>query len=296
MSCPFLASCGAPDVDKDEDRYDPEGDQDVQRYSDHIEFPIYSAGQCECPAEWECEEPPLEPAYWFPKVVRMHEHTRDDSRFRQLNSELPKAVMKYENTQNGPPPTKAVRKHGFPFPRIGIDLGGVLNQHNNDIVGDTSDWHLKKSSVAPGAMAAVKKLVTHFGPENVFIVSKLSQKMERLSETWLHQTMDICSRTGLLKENILFCRDCTGKKGKGPVAESLHLSHFVDDKDENLWSVFKDPAGNSRHAIKQHNGKLFHFARSGLGVSPPREDKWRQRPPCVVPVANWQQLRKGLGI
>jgi hypothetical protein len=175
-------------------------------------------------------------------------------------------------------------------PRIGIDLGGVLNQHNNDIVGDTRDWHQKSSSEAPGALAAVRELVRRFGAKNVFIVSKVSRKMEILSETWLHKTMDICGQTGLLKSNIHFCRDCVGSKGKGPVAAALQLSHFVDDKDENLWSVFEDPAGNSREAIERHNGQLFHFARSGLAELPPPEHKWRRRPACVVPVANWQQL------
>jgi len=177
-------------------------------------------------------------------------------------------------------------------PRIGVDLGGVLNKHNNDVMGDTSKWHMLQSSEVPGAMDSMAELVRAFGPQNVFIVSKVGRMMEALSQTWLHQTMNICGRTGLLRENIHFCRECTGPQGKGVVAATLGLSHFVDDKDENLWSVYNDPAGNSRCVIDQLGGLLFHFARSGVKSRPPMPCKWplEQRPACVIPVANWAAL------
>merc|ERR1712196_53039 len=54
---------------------------------------------------------------------------------------------------------------------------------------------------------------------------------------------NICGRTGLLRKNIHFCRETSGPQDKGVVAATLGLSHFVDDKDENLWSVYSDPAG-----------------------------------------------------
>merc|ERR1712137_1362168 len=99
---------------------------------------------------------------------------------------------------------------------------------------------------------------------------------EILSKIWLHETMDICGQTGLIKSNIHFCRDCVGQKGKGPVAADLQLSHFVDDKDENLRSIFEDPAGNSRQAIERHNGKLFHFAQARSWIH--RPSPWRALP------------------
>merc|ERR1712048_303528 len=130
------------------------------------------------------------------------------------------------------------------------------------------------------------------GGDNVFIISKLGDSMKALSETWLHETMDICSRTDIPRANICFCPDIRGRHGKGPLAATNGITHFVDDKDEALLAVYEDPAGNAKAAIEEYGGQLFHFARSGLGDTPPSPHVWSQaaRPPCVVPVANWQQL------
>jgi len=182
--------------------------------------------------------------------------------------------------------------------RFGTDLGGVLNKHNNDIAGDVSRWHLQVESEAPGAIGALTEIASRIGPKNVYIVSKVGGAMQNLSEIWLHETMDICGRTGIPKANIHFCRDIEGPNGKGPIASDLRLTHFVDDKDEALRAVYEDRAGNARATIDQHNGQLFHFGRSGVGQTPPSPDKWRAnvRPSCVVPVANWQQLLMKLNL
>jgi len=182
-------------------------------------------------------------------------------------------------------------------PRFGIDVGGVLNKHFNDSESVVR-WETSVESAAPYAMKAVERLVHSFGADNVFIVSKCGEAMQQKTRTWLFRTMNICSTTGFLKDNANFCRDGTGPHGKGPIAGNLELSHFVDDKDENLWSVYEDPAGNSQPAIKRHNGMLFHFSRGGADDRPPRPVCWQSqdRPPNVVPVANWLDLLRHLGL
>jgi hypothetical protein len=127
----------------------------------------------------------------------------------------------------------------------------------------------------PGAILGLQEIVARFGKENVFIVSRCGKTMEKRSETWLFDTIDICRRTGFLRSNIRFCRDVSGPRGKGPIAAELGLSHFVDDKEEAIESIWDDAAGNSRKAVKRHAGQLFHFARSGAGsVAPTWKRKW----------------------
>ena len=192
-------------------------------------------------------------------------------------------------------PEFAYGKKPHKVPRFGIDLGGVLCKHNNDVAEDTSKWFEDPESEAPEAMASVAEIVKLFGPENVFIVSKLKlgSKMETQSRTWLFQTMDICTRTGLLEKNIYFVNDYTGLEGKGVMAAKLGLSHFVDDKDINLKTIYEDTVGNSQSSIARHRGLLFHFRRSGLlEGKPPRPSSWAKedRPANVVAVTHWPEL------
>jgi hypothetical protein len=181
-------------------------------------------------------------------------------------------------------------------PRIGIDVGGVLNRFLNDVNSD-QEWEKMRESEAPGAMQALAKCVKYFGPENTFILSKCSGVMRSKTETWLFKTMNICgSNIGVKKKNVHFCADRYGPNGKGGVAASLELSHFVDDRDDCLWSVFEE--GNSKAAVERHSGKFFHMARGAAGRYPPWPKEWSadERPACVTPVCNWSEVLQHLGI
>ena len=57
--------------------------------------------------------------------------------------------------------------------RFGVDMGGVLNKHNNDLLGDSTCWHLMTESEAPGAMEILSEIVCFIGADNVFIISRL---------------------------------------------------------------------------------------------------------------------------
>jgi len=183
-------------------------------------------------------------------------------------------------------------------PRIAIDVGGVLNKYLNDGHSD-QEWEKMTDSEAPGAMQALAKCVHYFGPENTFILSKCSGVMRSKTETWLFKTMNICgSNIGVKKKNVHFCTDRYGPYGKGGVAASLELelSHFVDDRDDCLWSVFEE--GNSKAAVERHSGKFFHMARGAAGRHPPIPKEWsaHERPACVTPVRNWSEVLQHLGI
>merc|ERR1712124_206148 len=108
--------------------------------------------------------------------------------------------------------------------------------------------------------------------------------MQSQTETWLFKTMGICKpKIGVLRKNVFFCSGRWGKYGKGETAKRLNLSHFVDDRDDCLWSVYEE--GNSKPAVDRHNGKFFYMARSADSRKLPEPKPWHlnERPDCVVP-------------
>ena len=158
--------------------------------------------------------------------------------------------------------------------------------------------------------------MTRFGAENVHIVSFIgSFAMRRKTEKWLSEVLRI-AEIGLGWDNVHFTWDRTGENGKGPVAEWLKLTHFVDDKDSCLWSVYEDPAGNAGASIRRFEGTLYQFSHNGVPKKPCRSYTWNGRckygirckykhpgwltakrwpegdtpPSCVVPVDNWEEL------
>ena len=200
-------------------------------------------------------------------------------------------VSRWEETRSlGTPSTPA---------RIGIDVGGVLNNYCNVRHNDRSSdhaWEKSRNTAAPAAFQALAKIVKRFGRENTFILSKCTGEMRDKTEVWLFETMNICGgEIGFKKENVHFCRSRQGRNGKGGIATSLQLSHFVDDNDECLWSVYQE--GNSKAAVERHSGKFFHMARGAAGRHPPLPKYWlAERPSCVTPVCNWQEVLQHLGI
>eukprot|EP00928_Gymnodinium_smaydae_P011983 TRINITY_DN14384_c1_g1_i2.p1 TRINITY_DN14384_c1_g1~~TRINITY_DN14384_c1_g1_i2.p1 ORF type:complete len:725 (+),score=131.97 TRINITY_DN14384_c1_g1_i2:45-2177(+) len=183
-----------------------------------------------------------------------------------------------------------------PPPRIGIDIGGVLTREGDPSVSCQDEW--QRGWEAPGAFQALRRIVKLFGPENVFLVSKVSPGglMQRKVEKWLHQTCNIGSLCGVLQKNIFFVKKVFGAEGKGPVASALGLSHFVDDKVEALTSVYDDEAGNSAKAVRKHSGVLLHFAKGGVGSEKPhysRNNTYNIRQ-FYRGVANWAEVLEEL--
>ena len=173
--------------------------------------------------------------------------------------------------------------------RIGIDVGGVLKRYLGD--EPHSHWEHRRDIAVPGAMEALKKCVQHFGTDNVFTLSKCRGKMREKTEIWLIETMKVCDPPiGMKQENIHYSLERTGPRGKGEVAERLRLSHFVDGHDDCLWSVYEE--GGSQEQVDRHWGKFFHMSRGGAGRGTPWPKHWpdHQRPWCVTPVSNWDDV------
>ena len=66
--------------------------------------------------------------------------------------------------------------------------------------------------------------------------------------------------------------------------------------DECLRSVYEE--GRSQEQVEQHRGQFFHMARGGEGWQSPWPKDWprEQRPACVIPVCNWNDVLWHLGL
>lgn len=124
--------------------------------------------------------------------------------------------------------------------RLGIDVGGVIavpNKHNENDGDCIVTSHSKEDTVLTNAViteecfVAVKTLVSHFGADNVFIVSKAGDRMEANTRTWLLEK-GFYSRTGLREDHVLFCKSRSQKR---PIVDAIGITHFIDDR----WSVMK---------------------------------------------------------
>lgn len=77
----------------------------------------------------------------------------------------------------------------------------------------------------PFAFAMIQHLVSKFGPQNVFIVSKAGPIMEQEIRQWLERT-DIYERTGFQQSQVIFVREYSDK---AQVVQELKISIFFDD-------------------------------------------------------------------
>jgi hypothetical protein len=179
-------------------------------------------------------------------------------------------------------------------PRIGIDIGGVLTEY---------DFKEKRLVERPESADSVRRIVEHFGKNNVFIVSKvrLGRDMHERALAWLNGPEGFLKRVGLpsVEQSVRFVEEIDGPYGKGVAAAHLGLSFFVDDTGECLESVFAEAEGNSRDFIKRFNGILFHFAKND-------RHRWKKSKSLKGMSANfwthyraisdWSQVLEGLGI
>ena len=84
--------------------------------------------------------------------------------------------------------------------------------------------------------------------------------MKKQIEDWLHLEVCICEKTGLLKDNIIFSDHKTECLGKGSIAATHGITHFVDDSLPVLQSFLN----HTKAMMGIDPIALFYFPRSGL--------------------------------
>jgi len=165
--------------------------------------------------------------------------------------------------------------------RIGIDIGGVLLEEGQEV---------------PGSCGALRAILKFFGASNVFLVSKVKEngRMHMKTRKWLDGPRGFLERSGLRTENVRFVSEIAGPKGKGVAANSLGLSHFIDDRWAVLQAVFSDEAGSIGDLVERHNGMLLHFATGSKPMRP--KDMPSELEPYYRGVSGWPEALASLGV
>ena len=175
--------------------------------------------------------------------------------------------------------------------KIGVDIGGVLVVHRHDWPRVREPWHRTCDSAVAGALDGVRHLVGLLGASNVHLISYAKGAAKRNIKEWI-DTVGLLDATGVLRNNVHFCRSRRGPEGKGPIAQRLQLTDFIDDCDKNLAAVYKDPDGNTGKNIDALPGVLIHFARSGkLRCRPARPFVFDGvLPACLKEASSWEAV------
>jgi hypothetical protein len=116
--------------------------------------------------------------------------------------------------------------------RFGVDLGGVLWPWVKDVSKEAA-LHL---GCIPAAKTWMTNLVTRIGAKNVFIISMVGERAQQMWQEVLEES-GFLRDTGILQQNVHWVRSRTGPQGKGPRAEFLGLTHFVDDRADVLVGI-----------------------------------------------------------
>mmetsp|Transcript_39089 Transcript_39089/g.98519 ORF Transcript_39089/g.98519 Transcript_39089/m.98519 type:complete len:278 (+) Transcript_39089:62-895(+) len=168
--------------------------------------------------------------------------------------------------------------------RVGIDCGGVImaidpcvrRSHGGHVARNTNvntifSEDFLETPAEDHLFDSVASVVSRFGAENVFIVSKAGSKVSKRSLEWLHHH-DFFKRTGFVEENIHFCRD---RAGKAPICATLKITHFIDDNIEVLDFLTSLPLVEQLlyFRAEPHASTLAEFVALG---------------PKAVPVQDWR--------
>jgi hypothetical protein len=123
--------------------------------------------------------------------------------------------------------------------RLGVDIGNVIMGGDNDALfgrqrglwTDDDEKRMLAIPELPGATEAVRQLILSvFGIENVWLVSKARKNTEAKTWRWLEHH-DFCARTSILPSHIWFCRD---RGDKALICDSLNIGYFVDNRPDVL--------------------------------------------------------------
>ena len=115
--------------------------------------------------------------------------------------------------------------------RIGIDIGKVIIGGPSELP-DTSFFgdNFLDTPPIPDSFESIRLLAEEF---DVWIISKCGQKVQDRSLLWLAEYR-FFEKTGVNPEQVLFCRKRTDK---APLAQSLGLRVFIDDRADIIASM-----------------------------------------------------------
>jgi uncharacterized HAD superfamily protein len=162
--------------------------------------------------------------------------------------------------------------------RIGIDIGGVIIAQDTDEPDLFFSEDFLRAKPFPDCFETIRRLIEKFGSENVFIISKCGEKVQRKSRQWLTHN-HFFSITGFVPEHIHFCLERHEKAG---IAENLELNIFIDD----------------RYTVLTHLRLLEQIERLILFCPNDTEEELSRSNPHdkILQAVNWQDVGSILGI
>ncbi|MCA8916825.1 MAG: hypothetical protein KDB90_15640 [Planctomycetes bacterium] len=114
---------------------------------------------------------------------------------------------------------------------LGLDIGRVIISGGSG--ADDTDFHTGdhlRTPAMPGALEGIRRLVRDRFGDRVHLISKCYPRIEGRTREWLAH-MKFADVTGVGPERWHFCKE---RNEKGPLCEALGITHFVDDRLENL--------------------------------------------------------------
>lgn len=109
--------------------------------------------------------------------------------------------------------------------RLGIDIGRVLIQGGNEDGDFFSETYIHVPPVED-AIPSIAQIVKELGSQNVFLVSKCSESIQRKTLMWL-EAQNFFKTTHMYRHQVLFCRD---RKAKAEVVQEHTIDTFIDDR------------------------------------------------------------------
>jgi len=159
-------------------------------------------------------------------------------------------------------------------PALAIDCGNVISITDTDTGGGTLYQKVMRGIIAPDCISAIKILVSHFGVDNTYVLSKCGTNMQQGTVIFLTRN-NFFEETGLSPRNVIFCterkggeftkwnnlkapedwnnvkptdlvnfghegpRVANGKVGKGVIGNELKMTCLIDDRldcHESFWN------------------------------------------------------------
>ncbi len=157
---------------------------------------------------------------------------------------------------------------------LGIDIGGVIIDDRTKESGKKNfegNPNFLEVPQIPGAIKTISEIRERRFKKNIHLVSSCSQKMEDLRWTWLgyHKFFD---QTGILKENVHFCRT---RKEKADICYKYGITHYIDNRLEILFLI--NTLVNVRILFRPRAREM---------------QKYRQYLPNVKQVSTWEEVQK----
>lgn len=110
---------------------------------------------------------------------------------------------------------------------LGLDIGRVILRQDTDL-HERLDFN--KMVYLPDALEVIPQLVRHPNISDVYLISKCGPVVEEGTKDFFKRT-NFYKQTGIVEKNVFFCRK---REDKAPIAASIGITHFVDDREDVL--------------------------------------------------------------